>query len=99
MAAKRVEFHEEAAREFLAAIDWYVLRSQAVASRFVVQVTNAVQLIAESPQRWPIYFHDTRKFVVRRFPFLVIYRERADIIQVLAVAHAHRRPGYWKTRR
>ena len=99
MAAKSVEFHEEAAREFLAAIDWYFSRSEAVASRFVLQVTSAVRLIAESPQRWPSYSHDTRKFVLRRFPFLVIYRERADIIQVLAVAHAHRRPGYWKTRR
>ena len=99
MAAKKVEFHEEAAREFLAAIDWYFSRSEEVASRFVVQVTSAVQLIAESPQCWPSHSLGTRKFVLRRFPFLVIYRERTDVIQVLAVAHSHRRPGYWKTRR
>jgi plasmid stabilization system protein ParE len=98
MALRNVEFHEEAAREYLAAIEWYFSRNQVVASRFVQQVTNAVRLIAEAPQRWPSYSLNTRKFVVRRFPFLVIYRELPDVIQVLAIAHAHRRPGYWKNR-
>jgi len=99
MAIKNVEFHEEAALEFLAAVDWYLARSELVASRFAQQVTHAVQLIAQAPQRWPSYSHGTRKFVLRRFPFLVVYRELATVIQILAVAHAHRRPGYWKTRR
>jgi plasmid stabilization system protein ParE len=99
MAPKNVEFHEEAAREFLAAVDWYLSRNEAVASRFALQVTRAVRLIVEAPQRWPSNSRDTRKFVLRRFPFLVVYRELTDVIQVLAVAHAHRRPGYWKNRR
>jgi plasmid stabilization system protein ParE len=99
MAPKSVEFHEEAAREFLAAVDWYFSRNEVVASRFTSEIANAVRVIAEAPRRWPNYSRDTRKFVLRRFPFLVIYRELADVIQVLAVAHAHRRPGYWKNRR
>lgn len=99
MARKNVEFHEEAAGEFLAAVEWYLARNERVASRFAQQVTHAVQLIAQAPQRWPSYSHGTRKFVLLRFPFLVIYRELATVIQVLAVAHAHRRPGYWKFRR
>ena len=96
MAVKNVEFHEEAVREFLAAVDWYFARSEVVASRFVLQVTRAV---SEAPQRWPSYSRDTRKFVLRRFPFLVVYRELADVVQVLAIAHAYRRSGYWKNRR
>jgi hypothetical protein len=60
MAAKSVEFHEEAAREFLAAIDWYFLRNEIVASRFALEVTGAVRLISEAPQRWPRYSRDTR---------------------------------------
>lgn len=98
MAPKSVEFHEEAAREYLAAIDWYFSRNEIVASRFVLQVERAIRLIAEAPGRWPRYSGDIRKFVTRRFPFLVIYREHTDVIQVLAVAHSHRRPGYWMSR-
>jgi toxin ParE1/3/4 len=99
MASRNVEFHEEALREYLAAVEWYLARSELVASRFAHQVMHAVQLINEAPQRWPSYHHHTRKFVLHRFPFLVIYRELSGVIQILAVAHAHRRPGYWKTRR
>jgi plasmid stabilization system protein ParE len=99
MATKNVEFHEEAAREFLAAVEWYLARSELIASRFAQQVTHAVQLIAQAPQRWPSYSHGTRKLALRGFPFLVVYRELATVIQILAVAHAHRRPGYWKSRR
>ena len=99
MAQKNVEFHEGAAREYLGAIEWYLSRNQVVASRSAQQVTNAVRLIAEAPQHWPGYPRGTRKFVLRRFPYLLIYRELPDVIQVLAIAHAHRRPGYWKNRR
>jgi len=99
MVKKGVEFHEEAVSEFLAAVEWYLARNELVASRFVEEVTHAVHLIADAPQRWPSYPHGARKFLLRRFPFLVVYREHGTVIQVLAVAHAHRRPGYWKTRR
>jgi hypothetical protein len=40
-----------------------------------------------------------RRFLLHRFPYLLIYREREDgVIQILAVAHTSRRPGYWKER-
>jgi plasmid stabilization system protein ParE len=54
-------------------------------------------MIAEAPQRWPAGPHGTRKFLLHRFPFAVIYRELPSAIQVLAVAHGRWRPGYWKT--
>lgn len=46
MATKNVEFHEEAAHEFLAAVEWYLARNELVATRFAQQVTDAVQMIA-----------------------------------------------------
>jgi hypothetical protein len=35
---------------------------------------------------------------LRRFPFAIVYREKQDAIQILAIAHGHRRPKYWKRR-
>jgi plasmid stabilization system protein ParE len=99
MDPKSVEFHEDAAREFLAAIEWYRYRNELVATRFARKIAQAVEQIATSPSRWPAYSHQTRRFVLRQFPFFVIYRELPNVVQVLAVAHAHRRPGYWKSRR
>ena len=98
MAAKSVEFLEEASAEYEEALDWYLTRSEASASKFASELAQAIDIIAEAPQRWPAGPHGTRKFLLHRFPFAVVYRELPSAIQILAVAHGHRRPGYWKTR-
>ena len=59
---------------------------------------QVVSEILESPERWPLHQHNTRKVLLRRFPYSVIYRITESAIQVIAVAHGRRRPGYWKTR-
>lgn len=38
---------------------------------------------------------DIRRIVMQRFPFNVLYREAGNTVQVLAVAHHRRHPGYW----
>jgi plasmid stabilization system protein ParE len=98
MAGKRIEFHEDAASEYEAAIDWYFERSRAAAEKFTAEINRAVESIAKSPRRWPGDLQGTRRFFLRHFPFAVIYRELPSIIQILAIAHGYRRPGYWKTR-
>lgn len=98
MANKRVEFHEASAEEYLAALDWYLERSGEAASRFAAELEQAVALISKAPQRWPASIHGTRRLLLRRFPFAVFYRELLSSIQVLAVAHTHRRPAYWRER-
>jgi plasmid stabilization system protein ParE len=98
MAVKPVEFLDEASAEYEAAFDWYFTRSELSAANFTAELAHAVSMIAEAPQRWPAAPYGTRKFLLHRFPFVVVYRELPSTIQVLAVAHGHRRPGYWKTR-
>jgi toxin ParE1/3/4 len=99
MANKRVEFHENAAAEYEAALDWYVERSHLAATRFSTELNQAIENISKNPRRWPIYLADTRRFFLRHFPFAVIYRELPLAIQVIAVAHLRRKPGYWKARK
>ena len=38
------------------------------------------------------------KFVLQRFPFNVFYRPGPTEIEIIAVAHQKRRPGYWSNR-
>jgi plasmid stabilization system protein ParE len=95
----RIEFHEEAGAEYDAAFDWYLQRSADAALRFDAEVNRATAQILKAPKRWAAGFHGTRRFLLRQFPFILIYRERIDgEIQILAVAHASRRPGFWKKR-
>lgn len=98
MGSKEVEFHEAASLELEAAFAWYLERSERAAMRFAREVERAVISIADAPERFPAGVHSTRRFLLQRFPFVVVYRERPSIIQVVAVAHARRRPNYWKSR-
>jgi len=94
-----VDFHQEAGAEYDAAFDWYLQRSPDSARRFSTEVDRALAQIVQAPQRWAASGAHSRRFLLRRFPFVLIYRERASgEIQILAVAHTSRKPGYWKHR-
>ena len=93
-----VDLHEEAVEEARAAREWYEERSSSVAVAFMAELDAAVASIAGAPQRWPIYLHGTRRCPFRRFPYFLVYRDDGGILLVVAVVHARRRPGYWKSR-
>jgi plasmid stabilization system protein ParE len=96
---KHVDLLEQAAAEYDAAFDWYLNRSLKAARDFDAEVTRAVAQILQSPQRWAAGSHQTRRCLLRKFPFVVIYRARSEsLIQIVAFAHTSRKPGYWKSR-
>ena len=98
MPELRIELHEEAVAEARAAREWYGARSEAAAEAFMVELGQAVEQIAKFPEAWPPYVSNTRRYLLQRFPFSIVYRRRRRIVQVIAVAHNRRRPGYWKNR-
>lgn len=98
MSAVRVEFTQEARREIDDAFAWYLERSPQAAETFVGEATNAVALIRSSPTLWPSFEVGTRRYVLRKFPYSIIYREIEGAIEVIAVAHHKRRPRYWRKR-
>jgi plasmid stabilization system protein ParE len=76
---------------------WYLTRNGRAAERFEAAIEECVSAILESPQRWPeIEPGIRRRFVFHRFPYAMVYRIVGDEIQIVAVMHLHRRPGYWR---
>jgi plasmid stabilization system protein ParE len=98
MAAKALEIHPSALEELKFAFSWYLERNETAALKFSAELERTMDLLVAAPQRWPAGDHGSRKFVLRRFPFAIFYREKQAAIQLLAIAHGHRRPGYWKDR-
>ncbi len=47
---------------------------------------------------WPTSADGFRYLVLARFPYTVWYDLNADLVTILAIAHQHRQPGYWKAR-
>ena len=70
-----VEFHPATLQEARAAVDWYSRRSRLAAVALVLEFDVALAAIAEAPERWPRAGAGCRRYVLHRFPFLVIYRE------------------------
>lgn len=99
MPADAIDFHEQAANEYDAAFDWYLERSPDAALKFVAAFDRALAEIIQYPRRWAIGSHGTRRFLLSKFPFILIYRERpTGDIQIVVVAHTSRKPGYWAGR-
>jgi len=90
-----VEFHDEARLE---ARDFYAARNPAAAEAFTAEIERAIDAIGDTPEVWSPYLHGTRRYLLRRFPYSVIDRRAGDRLEVVAVAHQRRRPGYWRGR-
>ncbi len=95
---KPVDFHPEAQAEFFAAQDYYEQCVEGLGFDYRAEVQDALAIIQVAPQRWSIRTHETRTYLVHRFPFAVVYLDLPDKIWVVAVAHLRRRPGYWRHR-
>ena len=91
-------FHPAALEEAGAAAAWYRERSPRAAGMFLDEIDHIIERIEGSPGQFPIHIAGTRRARLRRFPFAIVFREIGAEIQVVAVAHGHRLPGYWRKR-
>lgn len=97
----RVRFHRAASAEAEAAIRWYDGRVAGLGDDFRDELIAGVEHLVEAPLIWPFSTYDprARRFLLSRFPYSIIYVVHvAGDITVAAVAHAKRRPGYWRRR-
>jgi plasmid stabilization system protein ParE len=95
---KPYRFHPEAEAETDAAFEHYWVDSPTAAFDFDTELRAAYARLSRTPRVCPSFLHGTRRILLERFPFSVVFRELLHEIQIVAVAHAKRRPGYWTNR-
>jgi len=98
VSRKSLRIRFEARQEIDSAFDWYFERSPRAAEAFLAEVDAALVQIVSHPQIHPPYTRNTRRRVLERFPYSVVFQEKGDIILIVAIAHAKRRFGYWRGR-
>ena len=98
MSTVRTSFHPEATAELEASIEWYAERSESAAQNLCLAVDAALTSIEAHPERFAKVDARHHACSVKKFPFQIVYRHDQDRIHVVAVAHAKRRPGYWRDR-
>jgi toxin ParE2 len=78
MASKPLVVHRRARNEASAAVRWYARRSPAAAARFSDEVARVLNSIELRPEGCPPYLLGTRRCLLKRFPYLIVYVETAD---------------------
>ena len=95
-------FHPEALLEFADATSYYLREaSPQVAQAFITAVESAISGLLTAPTLWRVVeVPDIRRYIFRRFPYVLYYRWEAEHerITIYAVMHCSREPGYWKHR-
>jgi plasmid stabilization system protein ParE len=93
-----VAFEPTANLELNEAADFYDLERPGLGTEFLDAVEAALIVVADKPAAFPIELGETRKRVVNRFPYSIMYWFDDATVHVSAIAHHKRRPGYWGDR-
>lgn len=89
----------QAARADLAeAVRWYDTHAPHVVREFRDALRAALIRIGENPKQFPPALKNTRRALLRRFPYILVFREMGDAIYIVAVFHTSRDPSIWKRR-
>jgi len=94
----RVSFLAPAETELDEAIAFYEHQQEGLGDEFLVEVLLTLERIKGFPSAWPQISQRIRRCRTRRFPYGVLYRHVGEEIVVVAIAHLHRKPGYWADR-
>jgi len=93
-----IQLLEPARIELDEAFSHYENQLEGLGVRFLDEVLQVFHNIKSDPKAWPVFSERTRRCLLSKFPYSVIYQIREDIILVVAVAHLHRKPDYWQNR-
>ncbi|MBV5297545.1 MAG: type II toxin-antitoxin system RelE/ParE family toxin [Rhodoferax sp.] len=92
---KQARFVAGARQEFLAEVVFYNEAQPGLGSRFTAAVEEAAARAVAFPLAGSPSIADTRRVILKDFPFSLFYRPEGEGIVVFAVSHHARRPGYW----
>jgi len=92
---RRMLFDPAAEFELREAADFYDLESPGLGGVFLDAVESSLRALLEFPQSGSILADGQRKLVLEGFPYYIVYWTDGVVIEIYAVAHERRRPGYW----
>ena len=89
---------EIAQRELDEAVSYYNGQVAGLGDAFLLEAIAAIERIRQFPDAWHPLGKNVRRCRLRRFPYGLIYHVDESGVLVVAVAHTHRRPEYWRER-
>jgi toxin ParE1/3/4 len=95
----RHSFLPGAEAEYLDAIRFYENRQPGLGAALIAEFEHALGLALDRPHTWRlVHPAGIRRIGLSRFPYAIFFRVVGDALQITAVAHHRKRPGYWLSR-
>lgn len=91
-------FHPEARLEYREAAVFYEGRRDGLGASFTREIETTIARILEAPDRGRFIEQDVQRCWAHVFPYGILYTVEPDLVLIVAVAHASRKPGYWQER-
>lgn len=94
----RIIVRPEAENDLKEAFFWYEDKRHGLGHDFLLQVEAELKFIERNPESCPPEYKETRKHLIKRFPYKIIYLIEKEKIIVLAVIHGKRNPNFLRKR-
>ena len=95
-----VQYHPAVEAELREIQRYYEERAPGLGTDFLDEFERQVLAIAATPEKWMVATGDIRRCLMRRFPYVIFFRQiGADKIRITVVKHQRRHPDYGRERR
>ena len=78
---------------------WYETQRSGLGHEFLAAADALISAIADQPLRYPVVRRNTRRALMRRFPYAMYFRIYDQVVVVVACMHGRRNPRRWQVRR
>jgi len=94
----KIEFHPQAILELDKTVDYYEEIQSGLGFKFMNEIQTGINTITNYPHSWQKMSESTRRYIIRQFPFGIIYMFYSNKIYIIAIMHLSRKPEYWSSR-
>lgn len=88
----RVIIRPEAESDLKETFSWYEEKREGLGYDFLLQVDAGLKFIEREPTIFSLGYKTTRKHLLKKFPYKIIYLLESEKIIILAVIHGGRNP-------
>ncbi len=81
-----------AEKEFFEAVNFYEQQMQGLGNSFTDEFLKAIYFIQLFPEGWQKAGPHTHKYLLQKFPYLILYVVEDNRVVITAIAHQHRHP-------
>ena len=80
------------------AVEFYSRERPGLGAEFLREFEDASDVLGSHPEIGSPIRGGARKFLLKRFPYMLVYRIELQQVLILAVAHQRRHPDIWLRR-